>query len=87
MKRLLALGAAMGAALAYFFDPETATDAEHDPRPCARLLPPDRARGRARRTGSQVAGLRRHPEGRSPQGAVEGRARYTSGTPAPTRQS
>ena len=84
MKRLLALGAAMGAALAYFFDPETGNR--------RRSMTRDRVLAFFRRTGlagqatkSQAHGVTQkavHLKERSKDEPAD-----TSGTPAPTRQS
>ena len=88
MKRLLALGAAMGAALAYFFDPETGNR--------RRSMTRDRVLAFFRRTGLQAGRAGQAAKSQAhgvTQKAVHLNERSndepanTSGTPAPTRQS
>ena len=88
MKRLLALGAAMGAALAYFFDPETGNR--------RRSVTRDRVLAFFRRTGRQAGRAGQAAKSQAygaTQKAVHLKERSkdepanTSGTPAPTRQS
>ena len=88
MKRLFVLGAAMGAALAYFFDPETGNR--------RRSVTRDRVLAFFRRTGRQ-AGRAGQAAKSQPYGATQKAVHLkerskdepanTSGTPAPTRQS
>ena len=88
MKRLFALGAAMAAALAYFFDPETGNR--------RRSMTRDRVLAFFRRTGLQAGRAGQAAKSQAhgvTQKAVHLNERSkdepanTSGTPAPTRQS
>jgi gas vesicle protein len=87
MKRLFALGAAMGAALAYFFDPETGNRRRSTIR--------DRVLAFFRRTGRQAGRAGQAAKSQAygaTQKAVQLKERTkdepvnTPGTPAPTKQ-
>jgi hypothetical protein len=87
MKRLFALGAAMGAALAYFFDPETGNRRRSAIR--------DRVLASFRRTGRQAGRAGQAAKSQAygaTQKAVQLKERTkdepvnTPGTPAPTKQ-
>jgi gas vesicle protein len=87
MKRLFALGAAMGAALAYFFDPETGNR--------RRSMTRDRVLAFFRRTGHQAGRAGQAAKSQAygaTQKAVQLKERTkdepanTPGTPTPTKQ-
>ena len=87
MKRLFVLGAAIGAALAYFFDPETGTR--------RRSMARDRVLAFVRRTGRQAGRAGQAAKSQAygvTQKAVQLKDRTekqpadTAGSPAPTKQ-